>query len=133
MSTCPIDGAVAPPSSPGFGCDPVPDVVDRYTVGAVSVSNATGAIPVTTIHHVNLAVDDLASATEFYRDVIGLDPIATPDLGFPAQFFSIAPGQELHVNQLDDVHPQRDPLLPDGSTTSPVSSSGPRPRPRSTA
>ena len=102
----PIDGTVAPPSSSGFGCDPVPDVVDRYTVGAVSVSNANRRIPVTSIHHVNLAVDDLASATVFYRDVLGLDPIATPDLGFPAQFFSIAPGQELHVNQLDDVHPQ---------------------------
>ena len=38
----PVDGAVAPPSSPGFGCDPVPDVVDRYTVGAASVSDATG-------------------------------------------------------------------------------------------
>jgi lactoylglutathione lyase len=61
----------------------------------------------TTIHHVNLAVDDLASASAFYRDVIGLEPIPTVDLGFPAQFFSIAPGQELHVNQLDDVHPQR--------------------------
>ena len=59
------------------------------------------------IHHVNVAVDDIASATEFYRDIIGLDPIATPDLGFPAQFFSIAPGQELHVNQLDDLHQQR--------------------------
>ena len=61
----------------------------------------------TTIHHVNVAVDDLATATAFYRDVIGLDPITTPDLGFPAQFFSIAPGQELHVNQLDDAHQQR--------------------------
>jgi catechol 2,3-dioxygenase-like lactoylglutathione lyase family enzyme len=62
---------------------------------------------VTTIHHVNLAVEDLATATVFYRDVLGLEEIATPDLGFPAQFFAIAPGQELHVNQLDDVHPQR--------------------------
>ena len=61
----------------------------------------------TSIHHVNLAVDDLASATVFYRDVIGLEPIPTPDLGFPAQFFSIGPGQELHVNQLDDMHADR--------------------------
>jgi L-alanine-DL-glutamate epimerase-like enolase superfamily enzyme len=38
----PVDGTVAPPSASGFGCDPVPDIVDRYTVGAVSVSNATG-------------------------------------------------------------------------------------------
>jgi catechol 2,3-dioxygenase-like lactoylglutathione lyase family enzyme len=59
----------------------------------------------TTIHHVNVAVDDLAAATVFYRDVIGLDPAATPDLGFPAQFFSVGSGQELHVNELDDLHP----------------------------
>jgi L-alanine-DL-glutamate epimerase-like enolase superfamily enzyme len=38
----PVDGSLAPPSSPGFGCDPVPDIVDRYTVGAASVSNSTG-------------------------------------------------------------------------------------------
>lgn len=60
----------------------------------------------TSIHHVNLAVDDLDAATAFYRDVLGLEPKTAPDLGFPAQFFSIGPGQELHVNQLDDLHPQ---------------------------
>lgn len=61
----------------------------------------------TAIHHVNLMVDDLAAATRFYRDVIGLSLIATPDLGFPAQFFAIGPDQELHVNQLDDARPVR--------------------------
>lgn len=61
----------------------------------------------TTIHHVNVMVDDLAAATEFYRDVIGLSLAPTPELGFPAQFFTIAADQELHVNQLDDVHPER--------------------------
>jgi lactoylglutathione lyase len=61
----------------------------------------------TVIQHVNLMVDDLASATRFYRDVIGLAPIDTPDLGFPAQFFAIGADQELHVNQLDDTRPER--------------------------
>jgi len=61
----------------------------------------------TAIQHVNVMVDDLASATHFYRDVIGLSPIDTPDLGFPAQFFSIGADQELHVNQLDDTRPLR--------------------------
>ena len=60
----------------------------------------------TSIHHVNVAVDDLAAATAFYRDVIGLEPRAAPDLGFPAQFFVIGHGQELHVNELDDLHPR---------------------------
>lgn len=61
----------------------------------------------TSIHHVNIMVDDLAAATEFYRDVIGLEPAVAPDLGFPAQFFNFASGQQLHVNQLDDVRPRR--------------------------
>jgi catechol 2,3-dioxygenase-like lactoylglutathione lyase family enzyme len=61
----------------------------------------------TAIQHVNLMVDDLASATSFYRDVIGLAPIDTPDLGFPAQFFAIGADQELHVNELDDTRPER--------------------------
>lgn len=61
----------------------------------------------TVIQHVNVMVDDLASATRFYRDVIGLTPVDTPDLGFPAQFFAIGVDQELHVNQLDDTRPLR--------------------------
>jgi catechol 2,3-dioxygenase-like lactoylglutathione lyase family enzyme len=59
------------------------------------------------IHHVNVMVDDLEAAIEFYRDVIGLEAIDTPELGFPAQFFAIGDRQQLHVNQLDDVHPAR--------------------------
>ena len=59
------------------------------------------------IHHVNLMVDDLAAATEFYEDVLGLERAPTPDLGFPAQFFTVNDGQELHVNELADVRPER--------------------------
>ena len=59
------------------------------------------------IHHVNVMVDDLAVATEFYTQVLGLEPAPTPELGFPAQFFKVADGQEIHVNELGDVHPER--------------------------
>jgi catechol 2,3-dioxygenase-like lactoylglutathione lyase family enzyme len=61
----------------------------------------------TMIHHVNVMVDDLEAAVEFYRDVIGLQAIDTPELGFPAQFFAVGEDQQLHVNQLGDVHPER--------------------------
>ena len=64
-------------------------------------------ITMSSIQHVNLLVDDLDSAVAFYRDVIGLRPAPTPDLGFPAQFFDIGGDQQLHVNELDDVHPRR--------------------------
>lgn len=59
------------------------------------------------IHHVNIMVDDLAAATAFYEEVLGLERAFTPDLGFPAQFFSVGGGQEIHVNELQDIHPER--------------------------
>lgn len=61
----------------------------------------------TSIQHVNVMVDDLDAAIDFYGNVLGfaLDP--TPDMGFPAQFFGVGGGQQIHVNQLDDVHAER--------------------------
>lgn len=59
------------------------------------------------LQHVNIMVDDLDQAIEFYRDVIGLEPGDTPELGFPAQFFRVGDGQEIHINQLGDVRPER--------------------------
>ena len=61
----------------------------------------------TSIQHVNVMVDDLAAADDFYRNVLGLQPTTTPDLGFPAQFYAVDQTQEIHVNQLADVHPER--------------------------
>jgi len=59
------------------------------------------------IQHVNVMVDDLARADDFYRNVLGLAPTTTPDLGFPAQFYAVDEVQEIHVNELADVHPER--------------------------
>jgi len=59
------------------------------------------------IQHVNVMVDDLDAAIEFYGGVLGLEKTFTPELGFPAQFFAVDEAQEIHVNQLDDVHPER--------------------------
>ena len=59
------------------------------------------------IQHVNVMVDDLAAAIDFYGEVLGLEQTATPELGFPAQFFAVGDDQEIHVNELGDVHPER--------------------------
>jgi lactoylglutathione lyase len=59
------------------------------------------------IHHVNVMVDDLTVADAFYAEVLGLERAPTPELGFPAQFYRVGAFQEIHVNQLADVHPQR--------------------------
>lgn len=59
------------------------------------------------IHHINLMVDDLALAVEFYGTALGLAAVPTPDMGFPAQFFKINDLQEIHVNELQDITPER--------------------------
>jgi catechol 2,3-dioxygenase-like lactoylglutathione lyase family enzyme len=61
----------------------------------------------TNIQHVNLMVDDLESAVAFYTNVLGLGLATTPELGFPAQFIAINDYQEIHLNQLPDVRPER--------------------------
>ena len=59
------------------------------------------------IQHVNLMVGDIDAAVSFYTEVIGLGLASTPDLGFPAQFIAINDYQEIHLNQLADVTPER--------------------------
>ena len=59
------------------------------------------------LQHVNVMVDDLTLAIDFYGSALGLAALPTPDLGFPAQFFRINDHQEIHVNELDDITPQR--------------------------
>lgn len=59
------------------------------------------------LQHINVNVDDLGTAVPFYRDVLGLPLDDTPDQGFPSQFFRLAPGQQIHMNELQDGHPFR--------------------------
>ena len=56
------------------------------------------------IQHVNVNVDDLDAAVIFYRDVVGLALDRTPDQGFRSQFFALAGGQQIHMNEIADTH-----------------------------
>ena len=64
-------------------------------------------MPGTNIQHVNLQVGDLGAAVAFYTDIVGLGLAPTPDIGMPAQFIAINDYQEIHINQSDDVKPER--------------------------
>jgi catechol 2,3-dioxygenase-like lactoylglutathione lyase family enzyme len=59
------------------------------------------------IQHVNVNVDDLATAVPFYRDVLGLALDPTPDQGFESQFFRIGARQQIHMNVITDARPFR--------------------------
>jgi len=59
------------------------------------------------IHHINVNVDDLATAIPFYRDVLGLPLDPTPDQGMVSQFFRINARQQIHMNVLADARAYR--------------------------
>ena len=54
------------------------------------------------VHHVSLNVDDLAAADHFYTAVLGFEPIARPDLGFPGSWLQAGP-QEIHLLEFGAV------------------------------
>ncbi|USG61050.1 VOC family protein [Sneathiella marina] len=57
------------------------------------------------LQHVNILVDDLNAGIEFYTKVVGLELDTTPDLPFPAQFFKLAYGGQIHMNEIADIKP----------------------------
>ena len=56
------------------------------------------------LHHINVNVDNLEAAVAFYRDVVGLPLDPTPDQKFRSQFFRIGANQQIHMNEITDVH-----------------------------
>ncbi len=51
------------------------------------------------LHHVSVLVTDTACALRFYRDVLGLQVIERPDLGFPGAWLALG-AQQLHLMEL---------------------------------
>ena len=54
------------------------------------------------IQHATVIVDDLEKACAFYEHELGLEPLPTFDLDFPAQFFKVNEEQQLHVTEWED-------------------------------
>ena len=50
----------------------------------------------TRINHVSVSARNLAESVQFYVDVLGLEPVATPNFGFPVQWLQLGESQ-LHV------------------------------------
>ena len=54
------------------------------------------------IHHMNLAINDMDKAKDFYGRVLGLQQIKRPDIGSPGLWFGCN-GNELHLSVREDV------------------------------
>lgn len=57
----------------------------------------------TRINHVSVNARDIEESVRFYTEVLGLEPVATPDFGFPVQWLRLGDVQ-LHVFE----HKQRE-------------------------
>ena len=56
--------------------------------------------------HITLATRDVARASAFFAEVLGWRPIARPgNIGRPAAWLAIAPGQELHLVEVAGFEP----------------------------
>jgi glyoxylase I family protein len=57
------------------------------------------------LHHVSLIIAESTRATLFYQEVLGLQPLARPELGFPGLWFGLGEGQQLHLVELPNPDP----------------------------
>ncbi len=48
------------------------------------------------LNHVSVIAHDLAESVRFYVDVLGLEPVPTPDFGFPVQWLRVG-HQQVHL------------------------------------
>ena len=56
------------------------------------------------LHHASLVVSDTANALRFYTDILGLQQIERPDLGFPGAWLKLGE-QQLHLLELPNTDP----------------------------
>jgi len=49
------------------------------------------------LNHVAIYVTDVKRSSEFYRDVLRLEPIPRPAFSFPGAWFRLGSSQELHL------------------------------------
>ncbi|MEQ1530773.1 MAG: VOC family protein [Methylococcales bacterium] len=57
------------------------------------------------IHHVSVIVKNVAESLKFYADVLGLQQIERPNLGFPGAWLAVGSSQQLHLLELDNPDP----------------------------
>lgn len=65
-------------------------------------------LKVLALNHVAIHVSDIARSAAFYEQVLRLAPLVRPAFSFPGAWFSLGPGQELHLIG-DEQYPSQTP------------------------
>ena len=50
-------------------------------------------------------ISDLEPSIKFYTDIVGLQRMERPDLGFPGAWFQLGENQQLHIIKLPNMDP----------------------------
>ena len=61
-------------------------------------------MPTLGVNHVSVSAVDIDASVRFYRELFGLEPIPTPNFGFPVQWLRLGPNQ-LHIFERPDPAP----------------------------
>jgi len=56
------------------------------------------------LNHASLIISDINVSLTFYRDVLGLQQVDRPDLGFPGAWFQLG-DQQIHLLELENPDP----------------------------
>jgi len=57
------------------------------------------------LHHSSLMVSDVEASLHFYTQVLGLQQMERPNLGFPGAWFQLGENQQLHIIKLPNMDP----------------------------
>jgi len=56
------------------------------------------------LHHASVIVADTEVSLRFYRDILGLQQVHRPDMGFPGAWFQLGE-QQVHIMELNNPDP----------------------------
>jgi catechol 2,3-dioxygenase-like lactoylglutathione lyase family enzyme len=57
------------------------------------------------INHVSINARDLQESVDFYVELVGAEPVATPNFGLPVQWLAVGPTTQLHLFERPDMQP----------------------------
>ncbi|MBI1765518.1 MAG: VOC family protein [Acidobacteria bacterium] len=60
-------------------------------------------------HHAGFLVTDVERAAAFYENILGLEPLPRPDLGFPGMWYDLRNGHQLHLMSVTGMPGHADP------------------------
>jgi len=61
-------------------------------------------MPASGLNHVSISAADLDDSIRFYQDLFGMEPLPTPNFGFPVQWLRLGPNQ-LHLFKREGAVP----------------------------